>query len=106
MVAKQLMLASDAYQTVFQSRFGYDKWLEPDCDKVLSELPTKGVKLVTIIAPGFAADCLETTEEIAIHYRDKFLAAGGETLSYVPALNDSNDHVTLMKDLVQRCTRD
>ncbi len=64
----------------FQSRFGRAKWLEPATDAVLAGLPGRGVTRLAIFAPGFAADCLETLEELAIRGRDAFLAAGGERL--------------------------
>ena len=67
-------------EVAFQSRFGRAKWLEPATDRVLTGLPGGGVKKVAIFAPGFAADCLETLEELAIRGRDTFLAAGGTRL--------------------------
>jgi len=86
----------------FQSRFGRAKWLEPATDKVLVELPTRGVKHVAILAPGFSADCLETLEELAIRGRDTFLAAGGERFAYLPCLNDSEPGIDLLRRLIGR----
>jgi ferrochelatase len=60
------------------------------------------VKTVDIICPGFAADCVETLEEIAIRYAEVFTAAGGETLRYIPALNDDEKHIEALVRLIQR----
>ncbi|MEN9916880.1 MAG: hypothetical protein RLY40_812 [Pseudomonadota bacterium] len=101
LVAEGLQLADTDYQTVFQSRFGANKWLQPYCDEVLQQLPKRGIKEVTVICPGFAVDCLETLEEISKRYRAIFLKAGGESFNYIPALNDSAEQVQLLMSLVQ-----
>ncbi len=86
----------------FQSRFGRAKWLEPSTDAVLAALPGKGVRKVAIFAPGFAADCLETLEELAIRGRDTFLAAGGTDFACLPCLNDSDYGVMMLRALIAR----
>jgi ferrochelatase len=86
-VARRLGLERDAYGIAFQSRLG-GGWLEPFTDRVLTELPARGVKRLAVLCPSFVADCLETLEEMAIRGRASFLAAGGETFTYVPCLND------------------
>jgi protoporphyrin/coproporphyrin ferrochelatase len=86
----------------FQSRFGRARWLEPATDATLAALPGQGVKRVAIFAPGFAADCLETLEELAIRGRDTFLAAGGSDFAYLPCLNDSGPGVDMLRALVAR----
>ena len=86
----------------FQSRFGRAKWLEPATDKVLTGLAEKGVKKVAVVAPGFAADCLETLEELAIRGREGFLAAGGTHFAYLPCLNDSKAGLDMLRGLVRR----
>lgn len=101
LVAERLQLSLDEYQIVFQSRFGAAKWLQPYCDVVLPALPARGIKNVTVICLGFAVDCLETLEEISKRYRELFLAAGGESFTYIPALNDSEEQVQLVASLVQ-----
>ena len=88
--------------TAFQSRFGRAKWLEPATDKVLAELPASGMKKVAVVAPGFAADCLETLEELAIRGRDTFLAAGGTHFAYLPCLNDSEAGMAMLQALIRR----
>jgi ferrochelatase len=101
LVAEQLQLSANEYQVVFQSRFGKATWLQPYCDVVLQQLPSRGVKHVTVICPGFAVDCLETLEEISKRYRQLFFQAGGESFTYIPALNDSVEQVQLLTSLVQ-----
>ncbi|WP_395614579.1 ferrochelatase [Allosphingosinicella sp.] len=89
-------------EVAFQSRFGRAKWLEPATDRVLGELPGKGVKKVAIFAPGFAADCLETLEELAIRGRETFIAAGGTGFAYLPCLNDSAEGTAMLRTLLAR----
>jgi len=86
----------------FQSRFGRAKWLEPATDATLSRLPSEGIKRVAVFAPGFAADCLETLEEIAIRGRAVFLAAGGDKFAYLPCLNDSHSGIAMLRELIER----
>jgi protoporphyrin/coproporphyrin ferrochelatase len=86
----------------FQSRFGREEWLKPYTDATVLELARAGVKNLAIITPGFAADCLETLEEIAIGVRESFLEHGGENFTHVPCLNTADDHIALLADLVRR----
>ena len=86
----------------FQSRFGRARWLEPATDATLAILPGESVKKIAVVAPGFAADCLETLEEIAIRGREIFLAAGGERFAYLPCLNDSAESLEMLTKLVGR----
>lgn len=101
-VADRLGLAESDWQLVYQSRFGRAEWLQPDCLEVLRELPKQGVRRVDVVCPGFAVDCLETLEEIAIRNRDEFLQAGGVEYRYIPALNASPEHADLLADLIER----
>ncbi|MCB1688195.1 MAG: ferrochelatase [Halioglobus sp.] len=96
LVAAQLGLKEEEYKTTFQSRFGREEWLKPYTDAVLKGLPEEGKKAVQVVAPGFAADCLETLEELAVENRDYFLAAGGERYQYIPCLNSSPGHITAL----------
>lgn len=86
----------------FQSRFGRAKWLEPATDETLEALPGKGVRKIAVVAPGFAADCLETLEELAIRGRESFIEAGGTHFAYLPCLNDSPIGVEMLRDLLAR----
>ncbi len=87
---------------VFQSRFGKAQWLKPYCVNTLQALPAQGVKSVDMICPGFAVDCLETLEEIAITNKDIFMKAGGEKYRYIPALNDSDAQVQIILRLLEQ----
>jgi len=86
----------------FQSRFGRAKWLEPATDRVLKDLPKRGVGKVAVIAPGFSADCLETLEELAIRGRHDFLVAGGSHFAYLPCLNDGAPGMAMLRALIGR----
>ncbi len=86
----------------FQSRVGRAEWLRPYTDETLRQLPAEGVRKLAVIAPGFAADCLETLEELAIAGREIFLGAGGERFDYIPCLNDDELGVDLLQTLILR----
>lgn len=101
-VAARLGLAAGEWQVTFQSRVGREEWLRPYTDETLVALARDGVRAVDVVCPGFAVDCLETLEEIAIENRDAFLAAGGERFSYVPALNASESHIDALAAVVAR----
>lgn len=105
LVAQALDLSESAWQVCFQSRFGREEWLQPYTDETLCAQAREGVKTVDLCCPGFAADCLETLEEIAQEGQHTFLAAGGERLNYIPALNDSSAHICALSDLVMRHTQ-
>jgi ferrochelatase len=89
-------------QISFQSRVGRQEWLRPYSDETVQRLAAEGIKDLAIVAPGFAADCLETLEEIAFGLRESFLAAGGRNFAYIPCLNDRDDHIELLAGLVRR----
>ena len=89
-------------KTTFQSRFGPEKWLQPYTDKTLENLPKEGKKNVLAICPGFSSDCVETLEEIQIQGKESFLDSGGENFDMVPCLNDNDDHIILLKSLIQK----
>lgn len=101
LIAKELDLKSSQWVLVFQSRFGKAQWLKPYCMDVLKELPQQGIKNIDIICPGFATDCLETLEEIAMTNKAAFINAGGEYYHYIPALNDADSQVKLLLDLLK-----
>jgi len=101
-IAGRLGLDESRWRLVFQSRFGPMEWLKPYCVEVLAELPKQGVSAVDVVCPGFAVDCLETLEEIAVANREVFLGAGGSQYRYIPALNSSPQHASVIADLVAR----
>lgn len=85
----------------FQSRFGRAKWLEPATDKMLEKLAREGRQKVAIFAPGFASDCLETLEELALGGRELFLEAGGSDFAYIPCLNDSDAGMAMLETVLR-----
>ena len=101
LVAQQLGLPESAYLTTFQSRFGKAEWLQPYTDATLKSLPGQGVKSVQVVCPGFAADCLETIEEIGEENCDYFLSAGGETFDYIACLNSAPGHIEALATIVE-----
>ena len=101
-IAAALELPADAWQATFQSRFGGGKWLTPATDTTVSALPAGGIRRIDVVCPGFAADCLETLEEIAMQNRGFFVDAGGETLAYIPCLNDDPAHARAIADIASR----
>ncbi|MBS0516573.1 MAG: ferrochelatase [Proteobacteria bacterium] len=86
----------------FQSRVGREAWIQPYTEELLDRWPGAGVRKVQVLCPGFAVDCLETLEEIAIRDRNRFIAAGGESLDYIPALNAGQAHVDALAVLIGR----
>jgi ferrochelatase len=89
-------------QTTFQSRFGPQEWLTPYTDKTLENLPSRGIRNLLVICPGFASDCVETLEEIDIQGRESFLSNGGKNFVLIPCLNDNSDHIDLFEKLVTK----
>ena len=102
LIAEELELEPEQFMTCFQSRFGREEWLRPYTDETLKALPSKGVKSVSVICPGFSSDCLETIEEINMENREYFEEAGGESYHYIPALNDSSEHIQFLNQLIQQ----
>ena len=101
LLAARLGLGPQDWSHCYQSRFGAKAWLTPYTDDRLMELARRGVRRLTVASPSFAVDCLETLEEVAIEYRDRFLKAGGERLSLVPALNDADRHAEALVAIVK-----
>ena len=102
LLAEALGLAPSQWRISFQSRFGRAKWLGPATDATLRELAAAGTRRVDVVCPGFAADCLETLEEIAQEGRETFLHAGGEAFSYIPCLNDDAAGMAALAELAKR----
>jgi ferrochelatase len=86
----------------FQSRFGFDEWLQPYTDKTVEGLAKSGVRKIAVVTPGFAADCLETLEEIAQENAEIFRHNGGEQFSFIPCLNDSDGGMDVIRQLAMR----
>jgi protoporphyrin/coproporphyrin ferrochelatase len=100
LIAEKLGLDENQWLLVFQSRFGKAEWLKPYCADTLQKLPGQGIKTVDVICPGFAVDCLETLEEMAMENKAVFIGAGGTDYRYIPALNDSQIHVDAIVSLL------
>lgn len=100
LLAEKLGLNESQYRITFQSIFGREEWLKPYTMDTLKALPDEGHKHVQIICPGFAADCLETLEEIQVENKAYFIDAGGEEFSYIPALNTEPAHIKFLSNLI------
>ena len=102
LLAEALGLAKDDYLVTFQSRLGRAKWLEPYTEPTMKRLAAAGVKRIDAICPGFAADNLETLEEIAMEAKEAFIGAGGEQFNFIACLNDRSDWISALADLSLR----
>ncbi len=102
MIARVLDLPRQDWAVAFQSRFGRAAWLQPDTRDTLVGWASAGVSSVTVVCPGFAVDCLETLEEVALRYREVFLGAGGIRFDYISALNGEREHAELLAEVVAR----
>lgn len=105
LLADELLLPEGAWSVSFQSRFGPTEWLKPYTQSVLTAMPARGLREVTVVCPGFAVDCLETLEEIDIENRAAFMRAGGTNFQYVPALNAGAGHAQCLADLIEQHCR-
>lgn len=101
-LASRPEFASVRFETTFQSRFGPARWLEPSTDTTLIEEGQKGTKRLVVAAPGFAADCVETLEELALEGRDEFIEAGGTDYAVMDCLNVSEAGVAMIKRMITR----
>lgn len=100
-VASRLKLADDQWSESFQSRFGREEWVKPYTDVLLEQWGNNdAINRVDVICPAFAADCLETLEEIEEQNKVTFLEAGGKAYHYIPCLNDRSDHIAMFSKLI------
>ncbi len=99
-VAHRLGLMETQWGLTFQSRFGKEEWLQPYTDEFLQTAAAQNIQKIAVICPGFAADCLETIEEIDEENREHFLRNGGTRFQYIPALNADDKHIEMMAKLV------
>lgn len=102
LLRERLGFTEQQFCMTFQSRFGTAEWLQPYTDKTVEALAKSGVKNLAVITPGFAADCLETLEEIAVENGEIFHRNGGENFSAIPCLNDSDLGMAVIKKVVTR----
>ena len=87
--------------TTFQSVFGTEEWLRPYTVEHVAELAKRGITDIAVISPAFAADCIETLEEINGEIRESFEHAGGKDFTYIPCLNDDPQHIEVMLEVVR-----
>lgn len=99
-LADELGLRADQWMLTYQSRFGKEPWLQPYTDATLAKLGSEKLRGLSVICPGFSADCLETLEEIEGENREIFEHAGGTDFAYIAALNDRPEHIQMMLELV------
>ncbi len=102
LLKERLGWADEAIGSTFQSKFGPEEWLKPYTVEEVARLAREGVKDIAVIAPAFAADCIETLEEIEGEIREAFVHAGGENFTYIPCLNDGAAHLDALTDLAVR----
>jgi ferrochelatase len=102
LLADRLGWPEGRLKLTFQSRFGRAEWLQPYTDATVKALADGGVRRLAVISPGFAADCIETLEEIGMQNADLFREHGGEHFAALPCLNDSEEGMRLLEHLVRR----
>jgi len=102
LVAQKLNLKEGAYGISFQSRLGFDPWLQPYTDRTIERLGKKGIIKMAIVTPAFVSDCLETLEEIAMEGAEIFHEVGGEEFTTIPCLNDREDFAQLLIDWIEQ----
>ncbi|WP_250433737.1 ferrochelatase [Hanstruepera flava] len=100
LVAEKLNLEDGTYSTSFQSRLGFDPWLQPYTDRTIERLGKDGIKNMAIVTPAFVSDCLETLEEIAMEGQEIFHEIGGNEFTTVPCLNDDDAWVRILADWI------
>ena len=100
-----LGLPATRFRISYQSRFGYADWLQPYTEATMRQLARDGIRRIAVISPGFAADCIETIDEIGRENAHYFREAGGEAFTLIPCLNDSEDGMAVLRDRVLQETR-
>jgi len=102
LLRERLKLDDEQLRLTFQSRFGPAEWLKPYTDETVKRLAAEGVKNIAIVTPGFASDCLETLEEIAMENVGYFRSGGGENATVIPCLNDTFRGMKVIETIVTR----
>lgn len=100
LVGEKLNLKEGTFSTSFQSRLGFDPWLQPYTDRTIERLGKNGIKKMAIVTPAFVSDCLETLEEIAMEGEEIFHEMGGQDFTTVPCLNDDAAFVDLLSNWI------
>jgi protoporphyrin/coproporphyrin ferrochelatase len=102
LMREALGMSEERLRMTFQSRFGRGEWLKPYTSQTLRDLASRGVRRVAVVTPGFAADCLETLEEIGVENAGYFREGGGERFAAIPCLNDSADGMAVIEAVARR----
>lgn len=102
LVGEKLGLKPGSFSTSFQSRLGFDPWLQPYTDRTIEKLGLSGIKKMAIVTPAFVSDCLETLEEIAMEGEEIFHEVGGKEFTTIPCLNDRDDWVRVLSGWIDR----
>ncbi|MFD2698008.1 ferrochelatase [Mesonia sediminis] len=102
LVAERLNLPENKYSTSFQSRLGFDPWLQPYTDRTIERFGQEGVKNMAVVTPAFVSDCLETLEEIAMEGEEIFHENGGKDFTTIPCLNDREDWVQTLSNWINQ----
>ncbi|EWG98811.1 ferrochelatase [Halomonas sp. BC04] len=102
LLKERLGWPDDAIVTAFQSKFGPEEWVGPATVEHVAELARRGHKHIAVVSPAFSADCVETLEEIEEEIKESFLDAGGERFTYIPCLNDRDDHIAALIAVIRR----
>lgn len=101
MLKERLGWADNRIRITFQSKFGPEEWLQPYTVEEVARLAKADKKRIAVIAPAFSSDCVETLEEINEEIRESFEEAGGQDFTYIPCLNDSDDHIRMMTAILR-----
>ena len=101
-VAEKLQLKEGTYSTTFQSRLGFDPWLQPYTDRTIERMGKAGIKKLAVVTPAFVSDCLETLEEIAMEGEEIFEEVGGKQFTTIPCLNDRDEFATLLANWIEQ----
>lgn len=101
LLKQELGWPDDAIKVTFQSKFGPEQWIEPYTVEEVARLAKSGRKNIAVMAPAFSSDCVETLEEIMQEIKHSFMAAGGESFSYIPCLNDSDAHIDVLVNVLK-----
>ena len=102
LLAERLGWEAGEVMTSFQSKFGPEKWVGPATVELVADLAKQGVDDIAVVSPAFAADCIETLEEIQGEIAEAFEAAGGKSFTYIPCLNDRDDHMDALFGIATR----
>ncbi len=102
LLAEALELSKEEWSISFQSRLGFAKWLSPYTSEILTTWGKQNIKHVDVVCPAFAADCLETLEEIEDENRELFMESGGEVFNLIPCLNENDHHIEMMAAIADK----